>query len=265
MWNAFFQKNKWSLLLLPLFLLVACAIPVKPGDMGQKDLDYYFQTSGAVEFFLPQLPQWANASASAACHRTTSVRYLDFSALKGSYNLSYAQMVNFQHTFNLEQDEQIRTFGAHAQGPGEEEKLFYKVSDQVRAGHYIFNAPNYPQINVVWIDHILVKGPTQGRALLERLYQHPAIASGHPVWLSLCYNHAEMAQWMSNAKLEAMNAKWLTTEFFSAYDKDGVLAYNLQLNVSEFLGADKKISFFAPDKSKLPAEVVGTFSLKTIP
>jgi hypothetical protein len=265
MLNVFFQKINKPIIFLFIILLNSCAIAVRPGDMGSKDLDYYFQTSGAVEFFLPQLPAWANASASANCHRNTAVRYLDFRTLKSSYNFSYIQLINFQHIFNVEQNELIKTFGPHAQGPSEEEKLFYKVSDKVQAGHYSFILPEFPLINLIWIDHILMKGPNIGGRMLEAIYQNPSVANGHPVWLSLCYSNQEMLQWLVNAKLDGLNAKWITSEFFAAFNQDAVPMPSLQLDITSFFGTGKKVNFFVPDLSKKPVEVIGTFNLKKIP
>src|SRR5688500_746487 len=82
---------------LVLSVLISCSSP----EVNRRDMENTpYRTSGSEQFILPELPAWANYSASGQCFKGHSFQYLDFSKVASMYQLNYQQLVELQAQYN---------------------------------------------------------------------------------------------------------------------------------------------------------------------
>lgn len=85
-----------KLLVVCLLILVSCA----SSTLVPRDPESVYRGAGVEQYFLPELPRWANYSQVGKCQKSIPIRYLDFEKLASSYNFSYFENVQLQLTFN---------------------------------------------------------------------------------------------------------------------------------------------------------------------
>jgi hypothetical protein len=116
---------------LVLLTLISCG-----SSETKKEFDpsFTYTTSGVEQFFLPELPAWANYSAPGACFKSRSFYYMDFKRLNDAYQLTYAQMVELQAQYNERLENYFRSIELRFVKPVEEASFFSNSLEQVRGG-----------------------------------------------------------------------------------------------------------------------------------
>lgn len=236
-------------------LLAGCA----QNGMERRNLDQYFMASGITRYFLPDLPDWANYSQSANCHRKQSIRYFDMKKLRDSFSLSYTQSIHFQVMFNLEREEQLKLTSLDALPLKEEEKVFYTVSDKVQSGAFSVRLPTFKRVNLVWIDPLTKS--EQGIKKLKELVSSDVMNVGHPVFVSLCMGQHELEHFMTSQNMHYLNIRKISYEFFTLYGIDKVMNSKLGLDFSEIFDETQKLYLYSPLKN-VPIEFEGKYNVK---
>ncbi len=232
--------------LLLLMLLSSCAY----SDFQRRNVDEYFNSSGIVQYFLPDLPAWANTVHSVQCTRAQSIRFFDFEKLNASFGLDYQQLVQLQLAFNTDRREDMALT--------EEERLFYSASERVQADIVPFKVPNFKKINLVAIDPY-IKAPTYRE--LFALLNSASFNQAQPVFISLCYSEKEVRQLIEQVDFTGSYAV-ISSAMFSPFGPDLKLQTGVALDVNRLLGEEKDITLYAPGGRTIP-EISGKFKTKT--
>jgi hypothetical protein len=171
-----------KLLIILLFIHIGCASNNSEGL--KQDLDQVYIGSGVEQFYMPDLPTWANMSSAAKCKRIEPIRYLNFSDMHKSYSFNYEQLIQFQFMLN-------RKFYSYKESTGhetvylkDESYIMHNVHQQIIGGGRDFIAPKFKRINLVWIDPAL-KNDSALKSLKKLMYSDD-MEKGHPVFISMC-------------------------------------------------------------------------------
>ncbi len=226
-----------------------------PFEMKRRSVNDYYISSGAVRYFLPEIPYWANFSEVGSCHRETSIKYLDFEKVRQSLALSYEEAIHLQLMFNtMLSNRKVETKASHIPFK-EEEQIFFKASERIQAGIRTFRLPKFKKINLVWIDYLINKNQ---RKRLRTLVNSDQFMSGHPVFVSLCKTREGLEQWMKESGLSNKNIRMVTYEMLSPYRLDNKLDTRYHLYLKEIF-KKKKVNLFYPKEVKLPMLFEGKY------
>lgn len=245
--------------LSPLIFIftMSCASLTPPAALDNRN-DEAYRTAGVVRYFLPDLPQWAHRSEMSGCFRSAPSRTLDLDALRSSFQLSYIEALQFQRMYN----EELRLLAPKSfketLSVKEEEALFFRTLDGIRAGVYRFAVPAFPRIHLIHIDQAIEKPEALQR--LRRLMESAKMNSGHPVFISFCKNGEEMDAFMTEHQFIDRNIRTISAEMLSPYGKDKLRPYT-KILLSEIFSQDQKIHFFSPHQSS-PFEIEGDYILE---
>lgn len=236
-------------------LFSSCSSP----GFESRSLKQYFVSSGVTRYFLPDVPDWANFSESASCHRKQQVRYFDMKNLRESFSLNYPQSVHFQNMFNVYRYELLESSSLDSLPPKEEEKVFYTVSEKVQSNLYHMAMPKFQRVHLIWIDPLTkdLKGTTK----LKRKLNSEEMMQGHPVFISLCMSYHEMNNFLVHHHLTNFNIKLISYEFFSLYDENKEMETFMGLNIRSLFQESQKLYLYLPTKEK-PKELKGEFNVK---
>lgn len=247
------------LLLLILIFLVSCSTSQKDDDsFKRRNLSEYFMGSGVVQYFLPDLPKWANVSQTASCHREVSPRFLDFKKMNESFSLSYEQLLQFQYSYNMKAEKFKRRFQSAALLLKDEERLFYETSDQIQGDIVPFRKPKFKRVHLIWVDDALAN--EESLKGLRDFMKTQVATLGHPVFLSLCLSHSELEKFLIQNKLDPQSSRLIPFEMFSPYGNDFKLNTYFSLNIGDLFGDKYELHFYAPRKVKL-LEFKGDYTL----
>lgn len=246
------------LLLLLSFSLIACSQvgnQESPFEMRRRSVNDYYISSGAVRYFLPEIPYWANFSEVGGCHRETSIKYLDFEKVRQSLALSYEEAIHLQLMFNnLLSQRKIENSVSHIPFK-EEEKIFFKASEQIQAGIRTFRLPKFKTVNLLWVDPLINKNQ---KTRLKNLLNSNRFVSGHPVFVSLCKTRIGMEKWMGENGLTNKNIRLVTYEMLSPYSLENELDTRYHLYLKEIF-KNKKINLFVPKEVEVPKLFEGEY------
>ena len=224
--------------LLLILLLTACTTTEE--ELQRRNVGEYFTGSGVVQYFLPDLPRWADTVASLSCHREASVRFFDLNKLRQSFGLDYQQGLQFQISFNI--DRALRSSDA-SQSLIEEERLFYSVSERVQAGIVPFKMPKFKKINLIVID-LAIMDETKVSSL-KTLLKSEELQSAYPVFVSLCFSDMKTRDFLSKINYDG-EYSILPMSSLSPFNKDGEMQPIPMMNLKEFFGSDKNIKLIEP-------------------
>ncbi len=237
--------------------LVSCAVPEK-NSLGRRNLEEFFIGNGVTRYFLSNLPNWANRSASGQCLRSTPSQFFNMEKLRNSFALSYEEAHQLQLMFNVELRKKRREAKATRLSFQEEEQIFFQVSDKVLAGVRIFRPPKYKRIHLIWIDALLQK--KGGSSRLKNLMNSSLMEKGHPVLVSFCLSHDELKSYLRQENMEGANIRLISYELLSPYSKNRkLLAYDF-LDFDSLFKPSQKLHLFLP-KVKRSIEFKGRFTI----
>lgn len=226
-------------LLALIILLTSCA-----GSNVRKNLDEIYQGAGVEQYFLPDLPGWANFSTLGGCHRSDAVRYLDFQNVGRSYAMDYEQIIQLQFLYNRQMQAMMAETGKKLLNSEDESFLFYNSYEQIIGGGRDFVIPTYERVHVVWIDPALADKAVEKR--LQNFMESKIMELGHPVFMSFCLSFEELEKYIQKNNYNRYGVKALSMEMMSNYGSDFQLRSYESVELSKLMPG-KKIYFFAPN------------------
>ncbi|MBP5296964.1 MAG: hypothetical protein J6Y94_06495 [Bacteriovoracaceae bacterium] len=193
-------------------------------------------------YFLSPVPAWANYAGRGGCFREQEVQFIDLAALGRSFNLTYAQRIQFQGIYN----ELWRAYKDHYQVRAlpsiEQEKIFYQVLEKVRSEVGGINIPEHERINVLWIDPFLAN-PTFLTTFAK--VREEFVAQGHPMLVSTCLDQSGLRQWQAQLGMAQEDIRYIDLGFFASYQANGRRVAG-EIIDSAALFKDKKVYLYLP-------------------
>jgi len=223
-----------SLSYLVLLTLISCGSGNLKKDMDESSI---YRTSGSEQFFLAELPSWANASSQGNCLKASSFHYLDFPKIKETYQLNYSQMIELQAQYNDRLEIYFRSTSKHFLKPMEEASFFNSTLEQVRSGVKHLNLPIVSEVEVIWFEGIKPE-ELKALALSGRFDQKL------PILFSSCHSNQSLNQWLTQEKLDGVGFYLITGEWLSPYSSKNELLAGLHLEISALIGPNIKLNIF---------------------
>lgn len=222
---------------LVLLTLISCgsSTPTRPQVEGESAP---YRTSGIEQFFLPQLPGWANHSSAGECFKASSFQYLDFIKLKEAYQLTYPQMIELQAQYNERLENYFRSTAFRFLKPVEEASFFSNTLEQVRGGVRSFKLPQVKEVEVLWLESFTVEE-------LKAMNKNGHFDERLPILFSSCHSRQSLNQWLLQEGLESVGFYLLTAEWLSPYSSSGELKAGLRIELRELLGKDIKFTIYS--------------------
>jgi hypothetical protein len=229
-------------------------------DLEKRNTEEYFANTGVVQYFLPDLPAWANNSVAGKCSRSSSIRYFNLKSVRDSYSLNYERALQFQLMYNKFVKAAKYSASVNHINIKEEEKIFSTVADRVGSGIKSFKTPKYKRVNFIWIDHALSNKKTLSR--LKKLVKKNDMNLGHPVYVSLCLDSKRLVQFVKDNKIYISNARYFSAELFSPFSSvEKKLLTKVHVNLSDFMQKRQKLYLYTPT-GQMPAEIMGNLKIR---
>ncbi len=250
------KRLQFPLLLTLAIILSSCSSNRVVGLKGfeTRNAEEYYRNSGVVQYFLSELPAWANSYDEGSCHREISVRYLDMKALRASYRYSYSESLQFQYLFNLMAREKAKAAAVEKLRPQDEEVVFFEASNRIQSGFYPFRRPNFEKVSLIWIDPIL----SAPASVIKNLLTSDAVLKGHPVVISNCLGASSLRTWLIDHSITDENIRLIPAEMFSPYNSNGELSTGIHIDVEKLFTSGQKVYFYTP-KGLRPSRIMGKF------
>lgn len=230
-----------------LLILLSCS-----NGETRKPVEDSYVTSGVEQFFLPELPTWANYSLPGRCFKSSSFQYLDFAKIKANYQLEYPQLIELQGQYNERREAYFASTAYRFLKPVEEASFFSNTIEQVRGGVKHFQIPPAQSVSIIWLEAYLQHGKVEE---LKKLTQSERFNESVPVLFSSCYSRSRLNQWIQEAGLADVGLYLLSAEWLSPYGSDVVLQPGLRLDVRKLLNPGVKVQFVVPDNTIAPLEL----------
>lgn len=233
-----------------LLILISCS----GGEIRQDVRDTPYRTSGLEQYFLPELPGWANSSASGQCFKKHSFQYLDLSKLAGTYQLSYPELIELQAQYNERLEAYFRSTAIRFVKPVEEAAFFSNTLENVRGGVKSFNLPPMAtKVDIIWLDRYIALNQI---GEIKKMNDLGRFDERVPVLFSSCFSKQDLNQWLIENNLEQVGFYSLTAEWLSPFGSDLQMKPALHLEVKKLLKPNMDIRFVAPTEILLPTEIV---------
>jgi len=216
---------------LALLILISCSSTGEKKDMDQSSS---YRTSGVEQFFIAELPTWANFSSEGSCFKANSFIYLNFPKIKESYQLTYQQMIELQAQYNERLENYYRSTAVRFLKPMEEASFFTNTLEQVRGGVRSLKLPEVNEAEVIWLESYSVEE-------LKKLVTSERFSQKLPILFSSCHSKQSLNQWIEQEQLEDAGFFTLTAEWLSPYSSLGELRAGLKIELAEVLGKNVKI------------------------
>lgn len=243
-----------KLFLLGVVCLFGCS------HFTQVDLDpsgdNVYISNGVEQYYLSDLPSWANFSSRAKCFRKYPVRYLDFEKIFQSYNLNYTQAVFLQHMINRRLFSYKSSMGQAAMSPKDESFIFQNSYQKVAGGGSDFIIPQYKKVSVIWLDSL------KSERDLKKVLSRKDVQQGHPIILSMCKNSFELEEMSISYGLEEFGLKFISSEMFSIFDEQMKRKADVFLNLKELLSGKVVSLYRGPLENEMIFENIKTIVLK---
>jgi hypothetical protein len=236
------------------FFLLLSLISCSQGALRKEVQDTAYRTSGVEQYFLPELPSWANTSASGQCFKKHSFYYLDFSKLAGAYQLTYAQLIELQAQYNDRLESYFRSTALRFVKPIEEAAFFSNTLENVRGGVKTFKLPAVAnKVDIIWLDRFMSLNQVNE---LKKMNELGRFDERVPVLFTSCLSRQDLNRWLIENNLDSVGFFSLTAEWLSPYGSDLTLKTGLQLEIKKLIGAPVDIRFISPGEILLPTEII---------
>jgi hypothetical protein len=245
-----------KLLIILSFLFIGCASDNSDGL--KQDLDQVYIGSGIEQYYMPDLPSWANMSSAAKCKRLEPIRYLNFSDMHKSYSFSYEQLIQFQFMLNRKFYSYKKSTGREAVYLKDESYIMHNVHQQIIGGSRDFIAPKFNRINLIWIDKALTNDMELKK--LKKLMYSEDMEKGHPVFISMCLSSIELEQFISKSDYTKFGVKGISQSMFSPFNDKFELGAQFSLHLDKLL-PNKDLYIYVPF---MPEEFKGVTKIKKI-
>lgn len=233
-----------------LLILISCS----GGEVRQTVADTPYQTSGLEQYFLPELPTWANHSASGQCFKKHSFQYLDFTKLGSVYQLKYPELIELQAQYNDRLESYFRSTAMRFVKPVEEAAFFSNTLENVRGGVKSFKLPDgVSKVDVIWLDrYISLKQVNE----IQKMNQMGKFDERLPILFTSCLSKQDLAQWLVENNLDEVGFYTITAEWLTPFGSDLNMKPGLQLELKKLLHDKVQIRFVSPNEILLPTEIV---------
>lgn len=239
---------------LSFSLLLALISCTGPQVVRQNVDDAPYRTSGLEQFFLPELPTWANTSASGQCFKKHNFQYLDFNKLASTYQLKYSELVELQAQYNERLESYFRSTAVRFVKPVEEAAFFSNTLEQVRGGVKHFKIPNgVREVEVIWLDGYIASNKVEQ---IKQMAQTSRFDERLPVIFSSCLSKQDLNQWLVENDLDQVGFHSLTAEWLNPYSSDLSMKPGLRVEIKKLMGDNVKVKFLIPNEIILPTEIV---------
>lgn len=240
---------KFSLCLV-LLALISCG----GGEVKRNIEETTYRTSGVEQFFLPELPAWANSSPSGRCFKSSSFHYMDFSKLSANYQLSYPEMVELQAQYNDRLESYFRSTAVRFLKPVEEASFFANTLEQVRGGARQFRIPMVKEVDVVWLDGYIADNKVED---LKAMAKAGKFDQRLPIIFSACLSKQALSNWLSEQNLDQVGFYLLSAEWLNPYGSNLELKPRLRVEIKKLMNQDIKVNVIHPVASDLfPTEII---------
>ena len=194
---------------------------------GSKNLENYF---------LSNLPSWANFSTSGKCLRNEMIYFLNIPKMRENFNLSYTDALQIQFLFN------------------KKISLLRKGKNEHRSSLADEN------IHLVWIDPFIKN--EQELLKLKNFLALPEGQQGQPIFISLCLTAQEMNDFISKNGFDDIDIRIIPTEIFSVFNGNNEHSYHFTLDVKQFFNKKQQLNMILPENIEIPLELQGDFKIK---
>jgi hypothetical protein len=233
-----------------LLILISCS----QSEIRKDISDTPYRTSGIEQYFLAELPAWANHSASGQCFKKHSFQYLDLNKLGGVYQLKYPELIELQAQYNDRLESYFRSTAVRFIKPVEEAAFFSNTLENVRGGVKTFKLPLMAdKVDVIWVDrYIALKQVSE----IKKMQQMGRFEERLPILFSSCLSRQDLNQWLIENNLDQIGFYSLTAEWLSPYSSGLEMKPGLHLEIKKLMGANVQVRFVSPGEILLPTEIV---------
>lgn len=233
-----------------LLILISCS----SGEVRKEVSENPYQTSGVEQFFLPELPAWANSSPSGECFKKSSFHYLDFVKLSNTYQLDYEQFLELQAQYNERLEAYFRSTAIRFLKPVEEAAFFTNTLENVRGGVRSFRLPPLAKkVDVIWLDRYIALNLIDE---IKKMNEVGRFDERVPVLFTSCMSKQDLNQWLVENNLDQIGFFSLSAEWLSPFGADMTLRPGLHIEMKKLLDPDVDVRFVAPNAILLPTEIV---------
>jgi hypothetical protein len=233
-----------------LLILISCS----QGVIRQDVTDAPYQTSGIEKYFLPELPAWANHSASGQCFKKHSFHYMDFNKLGTIFDLKYPELVELQAQYNERLEAYFRSTAVRFVKPVEEAAFFSNTLENVRGGVKMFKLPpTANKVDIIWLDRYIALNQVNE---LKKMNEMGRFDERLPVLFTSCLSKEDLNQWLIENNLDQVGFYSLTAEWLSPYGADLQLRPGLHLEIKKLMGKSVNVRFISPGEILLPTEIL---------
>ncbi len=235
---------------LVLLILISCG-----GNEVKRNLEETsYRSSGVEQFFLPELPAWANSSPSGRCFKSSSFLYMDFKKLAANYQLTYPEMIELQAQYNDRLESYFRSTTLRFLKPVEEASFFANTLEQVRGGVRQFKLPNVKEVDVIWLDGFIADNKI---AELKKMATTGKFDEKLPIMFSACFSKQALSNWLSEQNLDQVGFYLLSAEWLNPYSSTLALKPRLRVEIEKMVNHSMKINIITPDHNNLiPTEII---------
>ena len=222
---------------LVLLTLISCA----SSELKQNiDSSASYRTSGAEQFFLPELPKWANFSSEGRCFKANSFTYLNFQKIKEAYQLSYLEMIELQAQYNERLENYFRSTAVRFLKPMEEASFFSNTLEQVKGGVRSLKLPHVQEVEVIWLESFTA-------AEIKKIVRSEKFNQKLPILFSSCHSKQSLSQWIAEEQLEDVGLHTLTAEWLSPYTSQATAKAGLSLELRELFGKNIQVTIISSE------------------
>jgi len=233
-----------------LLVLTSCT----QGQLRQETDQTPYRTSGLEQYFLPELPKWANNSASGQCFKKHSYQYLDFTKLGQTYNLKYPDLIELQAQYNDRLESYFRSTALRFVKPVEEAAFFSNTLENVRGGVRAFKLPTMAsKVDIIWVDRYMALNQVNE---LKKMNELGRFDERVPVLFSSCLSKQDLNQWLIENNLDQVGFYTLSAEWLTPFGSDLELKPGLHLEIKKLLAPNVDVRFVSPNEILLPTEIV---------
>lgn len=236
------------------FFLLLGIISCSTGTVRDINPNQPYRTSGLEQFFLPELPGWANSSASGQCFKKHSFNYFDFSKLAATYQLNYQQLVELQAQYNERVEAYFRSTALRFLKPVEEASFFSNTLEQVRGGVRHFKLPDAAtNVDIIWLDSFINNNRVDE---LKKMASTGRFDERLPVVFTSCLSRQDLNQWLIENNLDREGFYSLSAEWLNPFGSDFKLGPGLRLEIRKLMNENVNIRFVSPKEILLPTEII---------
>ena len=243
-----------------IFLLVLFSSCARVQQISKTHLDRVHIASKINQYFLADLPHWANFSEQGKCRRNENIRFLHYAHLNQSFSYNYSFVAYLQLLFNEKYRESRKHLQRDFLSPRMEEKIFFQAQDEINSGILPFHLPGLKRVHLLWIDPAL-KNPRYQEAL-KNILNTDDFYQGHPILVSQCLNRDQMGLLIHSLTQEDVGFRFISSEMFSPFDQNFNLTHEFQLSLDTILSGKKIILYTIGDW--YPTALKGLFKIKRI-